>query len=280
MFDKLKKNISSKLNIMGILNVTPDSFSDGGKFTNINNAINHVRFMIRSGVDIIDVGGESSRPGAKRVGESEEAERVIPIVEKILKQFDIAVSVNTSHLSIMKECITLGVHMINDIRSFTECHSLNSIIHSNVMLCLMHMQGNPEYMQQSPKYKCIISEIEEFFTKRISFLTLKGINKDRIIIDPGFGFGKKTQHNYSLLANLKYFLKFETPILVGFSRKIMTDIYKKYSPNQRVIGSIVCAILACIEGASIIRVHDVQETADALSVLNTFISEKMLHGIS
>lgn len=280
MITKLKK-ILLKPCIMGILNVTPDSFSDGGKFTRMNKAIDHVRFMINSGARIIDVGGESSRPGAKRVSEFEESERVIPIVEQILKKFDVFVSVNTSHLSIMKECIKLGIHIINDIRSFSECNSLHAIIDSDVMLCLMHMQGNPEDMQKFPQYKCIRSEIEEFFTKKIEFFINQGVKKNRIIIDPGFGFGKNMKHNYHLLANLKKFLEFQVPILVGFSRKAMTDIQKKYLPNKRIIGSIVCAILACIEGASIIRVHDVQETVDALSIFNAFISEKnLLHGTS
>ncbi|AFA41370.1 7,8-dihydropteroate synthase [Wigglesworthia glossinidia endosymbiont of Glossina morsitans morsitans (Yale colony)] len=280
MLTKLK-NILSKPCIMGILNVTPDSFSDGGQFTCINKAINHVRFMIDSGAKIIDVGGESSRPGAKRVSELEESERVIPIIEYILKKFNVFVSVNTSHFSIMQECIKLGVHIINDIRSFSECNSLHDIIDSDVMLCLMHMKGNPENMQKFPQYKCIKSEIKEFFTKKISFFINQGIKKNRIIIDPGFGFGKNMEHNYHLLANLKIFLEFQVPILVGFSRKVMTDINKKYLPNKRIIGSIVCAILACIEGASIIRVHDVQETVDALSIFNAFISEKnLLHGTS
>lgn len=278
---KKLKNILSKPCVMGILNITPDSFSDGGKFIHMKKAIHHARFMIQSGAKIIDVGGESSRPGAKRVSESEESDRVIPVVEQILKKFRVFVSVNTSHLSIMQECIKLGVHIINDIRSFAECNSLDDIINSNVMICLMHMQGSPEHMQKSPKYKCIKSEIEEFFTKKISFFITQGVKKNRIIIDPGFGFGKNIQHNYHLLANLKNFLKFQVPILVGFSRKAMTDIHKKHLPNKRIIGSIVCAILACIEGASIIRVHDVQETIDAISIFNTFILEKsLLHGIS
>ncbi|BAC24376.1 folP [Wigglesworthia glossinidia endosymbiont of Glossina brevipalpis] len=259
---------------MGILNVTSDSFSDGGKFINVKNAIKQVSKMILEGASIIDVGGESSRPGAKRVSEKVEESRVIPIIKEIIKEFNIIVSINTSRQNILTKCIDLGVHMINDIRSLREFSSLHVISKSDIMICLMHMRGSPRFMQKKPKYNCILSEIKKFFEKKINFLKSKGISKDRIIIDPGFGFGKTINHNFTLLSNLGKFKSFNIPILVGMSRKSMTDENNLFTPESRLSGSISCAILSLIEGASIIRAHDVKETIVAIDIFKKFILAK------
>jgi len=253
--------------VMGILNVTPDSFSDGGKFTNIENAIKQAELMIENGVDIIDIGGESTRPGAVAVNDKDEIDRVIPLLKAIKSRFDVAVSVDTSKASVMSEAITYGANMINDVRALQNKDCLSVVAQSDIQLCLMHMQGQPRTMQTNPHYNELISDILNFFKHRIESCLQEGINKQRLILDPGFGFGKTLAHNYQMLAELSQFKKLDLPLLAGISRKSMIGNLLNRDVEQRLAGSLTAAIIAVQRGASIIRVHDVAETVDALNVL-------------
>jgi dihydropteroate synthase len=252
---------------MGILNVTPDSFSDGGKFIQIDNALAQVDIMLNDGATIIDIGGESTRPGAKNVCESDEISRVIPIVQAIKQRFDVVISVDTSKAGVMSEAIAHGADIINDVRALQNEDCLKVIAQSNVPVCLMHMKGMPRTMQNNPVYTDLISEIKNFFTQRINACINVGIAKERIILDPGFGFGKTLEQNFTLLAHLADFKSFGLPILSGTSRKSMLGNLLNRDVEQRLSGSITTAILAAQQGSNIIRVHDVKETSDALKVL-------------
>jgi len=256
-----------EVQVMGILNVTPDSFSDGGKFANIENALKQAELMIENGVDIIDIGGESTRPGAVAVNDKDEIDRVIPLLKAIKSRFDVAVSIDTSKASVMNEAITYGANMINDVRALQNEGCLSVVAQSDIQLCLMHMQGQPRTMQTNPHYNELISDILNFFKQRIESCLQKGINKQRLILDPGFGFGKTLAHNYQMLAELSQFKKFDLPLLAGISRKSMIGNLLNRDVEQRLAGSLTTAIIAVQRGASIIRVHDVVETVDALNVL-------------
>lgn len=272
-----------KIKIMGILNVTPDSFFDGGKYCEFSKAIDHVNYMIIHGATFIDVGGESTRPGSGSVSDMEEAERVIPIVEAIAQRFDTFISVNTSSALVIRESALAGAHLINDVRSLVSREVMQAAIFSELPICLMHMQGTPKTMQRYPKYHNIIEEVNEYFIKQIIRCESAGISRNKLLIDPGFGFGKNLIHNYQLLANLKYFHHFKLPIVVGMSRKSMLN--NNYSnkcnsenitiaPTQRLIGSVACAVIAAIQGVHIIRVHDVKETAEALCVVDFMLEHR------
>ena len=253
--------------VMGILNVTPDSFSDGGKFACFDKALKQVELMIENGVDIIDIGGESTRPNAVDVSEKDEISRVIPLLRSIKSRFDIAVSIDTSKAGVMSEAIEYGANMINDVRALQNKGCLDVVAQSNVLVCLMHMQGMPTTMQENPQYKDIINDILSFFEKRIESCRQKGINKERLILDPGFGFGKTLEHNYQMLAQFTKFKVLNLPLLAGISRKSMLGDLLNRDVEQRLSGSLTAAIVALQQGASIIRVHDVPESIDALKVL-------------
>lgn len=258
--------------VMGILNLTPDSFSDGGLYTKHDDALKQAERMIQEGAAWIDIGGESTRPGATPISAIEELQRVIPVIEKIQYYFDIALSVDTSKPEVISEAAARGVRMINDIRALTYPGALDAILETNLCVCLMHMQGKPQNMQQNIYYKKdIFSEVSDFFQARIAACVQAGIERDRLIIDPGFGFGKETKHNYELLARLNEFSGFELPILVGLSRKSMIGQLLHVPPRDRMIGSVACAVIAAMQGARIIRVHDVKETVQALRIVEAAI---------
>jgi dihydropteroate synthase len=263
------------IKIMGILNVTPDSFSDGGKFINATDALFQVEKMVNNGADIIDIGGESTRPGAVDVDEGDELDRVIPLLKAIKKNFTVEVSIDTSKSVVMEEAIIHGADIINDVRALQNKGCLSVVAKSDLPVCLMHMQGLPRTMQNSPKYDNLIIDIKEFFNQRIHACINAGIARERIILDPGFGFGKTVAQNYQLLNQLSQFKSLGLPILSGTSRKSMIGNLLSCDVNERLAGSLATAIIAMQQGASIIRVHDVKETTDALNILkatNNYLS--------
>lgn len=257
----------STTQVMGILNVTPDSFSDGGKFADFEPALAQVQRMITDGATIIDIGGESTRPGAVDVSEADELARVIPILKAIKERFNILVSIDTSKAKVMSAAIAAGADIINDVRALQNEGCLAAFAASNIPVCLMHMQGLPRTMQDSPSYDDLINDIIMFFQQRIEACVDAGISRERIILDPGFGFGKTLEQNFHLLANLSKFSSLGLPILAGMSRKSMIGSLLNREVEQRLAGSISTALIAAQQGAHIIRVHDVQETVDTLNIL-------------
>jgi len=257
-----------KPQIMGILNVTPDSFSDGGKFTQLDAAMYQVEQMIIDGAKIIDIGGESTRPGASDVSEEDEIARVIPILKAIKQRFGVIVSIDTSKANVMAEAITNGAGLINDVRALQNDGCLTVLAQCDLPVCIMHMQGLPRTMQVSPYYQNLIDDIKVFFKKRIEDCEQAGIEKQRIILDPGFGFGKSLEQNYQLLAQFSDFNSFDMPLLAGLSRKSMIGNLLNRDVDKRLAGSLTTAVLAAQQGAKIIRVHDVKETMDALKIIN------------
>ncbi len=254
--------------VMGILNVTPDSFSDGGNFSQIDKALYQAEKMINNGADIIDVGGESTRPNAKKISLDEETHRVIPVIEKLITEFDTLISIDTSKASLMSHAIAVGVGMINDVKALQAEGALEACQQANVLVCLMHMQGTPETMQNKPKYSDILQDVSLFFSKRIMACENAGIKQERLLLDPGFGFGKTLEHNLQLLAHLPYFSRFKQPLLVGLSRKSMLGaLLGNPSVTERLHASVSAAVIAALKGAAIIRVHDVKETVEALKIV-------------
>lgn len=253
--------------VMGILNVTPDSFSDGGKHNALVDALTHTNEMVNAGATIIDVGGESTRPGADEVSVEEEVERVIPVIEAIAQRFEVWISVDTSKADVIREAARVGAHIINDVRSLSEPGALEAAAATGLPVCLMHMQGEPRTMQQAPVYENILSEVDTYFAQQIARCEAAGIKKEKLILDPGFGFGKNLSHNYELLAHLSDFHHFGLPLLVGMSRKSMIGQLLNVGPSQRLTGSLSCAVIAAMQGAQIIRAHDVKETAEAMRVV-------------
>ena len=261
--------------VMGIVNMTPDSFSDGGNYNNLDDAMRRVDSMIQAGASFIDVGGESTRPGAAEVSVEEELDRVIPLVEKIARYFDVWISVDTSKPQVITESAKAGAHLINDIRALTEPGAIEAAAKTQLPVCIMHMQGDPKTMQDAPHYQQdIYQEVDQFFTQHINRCINAGIERQKIILDPGFGFGKTLQHNYRLLAKLKNFHHFGLPLLVGMSRKSMIGQVLNVPPQERMIGSVSCAVIAAMQGAQIIRVHDVKETFDALRIVQATLAEQ------
>lgn len=261
--------------VMGILNVTPDSFSDGGRYNQLDKAIQHALAMIEAGATIIDIGGESTRPGADDVSAEEELERVIPAVEAIAKRFDVWISVDTSKAQVIKASAAAGAHLINDIRSLCEPGALQAAVETKLPVCLMHMQGEPRTMQQAPHYDGdIVGHVKHYLMQQIQRCTEAGIPKQKLLLDPGFGFGKTVAHNYQLLASLSEFHQFNLPLLVGMSRKSMIGQLLNIPPQERLAGSLACAVIAMMQGAHIIRVHDVKETVEAMRVVEATRSAK------
>lgn len=253
--------------VMGILNVTPDSFSDGGKFSSFELACQHADEMVAQGALIIDIGGESTRPGAADVTVQDELARVIPLVEYVAKHHDVWISVDTSKPEVMRQAVNAGAHLINDVRALLEPGALETAAQLNVPICLMHMQGAPRSMQTAPEYQDLVADVSEFLRERIQACIDAGIPRERLLIDPGFGFGKTLEHNYELLAKLERFELFELPILIGLSRKSMIGNLLARPTSERLAGSLAGAMIAAQKGAHIIRVHDVPETVDVLKVL-------------
>ena len=260
--------------IMGILNVTPDSFSDGGKHNKLDAALLHVQEMVNAGATLIDIGGESTRPGAAEVSTEEELNRVVPVVEAIAKRFDVWISVDTSKPEVMTASAQAGAHLINDIRALQEPGALEAAAATGLPVCLMHMQGMPRTMQHKPYYDDLMQDIGDFLQQQIDRCVSANIPKSKLLLDPGFGFGKNLAHNYALLARLSELHRFELPLLVGMSRKSMIGQILNVPPAQRVHGSIACAVIAAMQGAQIIRVHDVKETADAMRIVEATLSAK------
>lgn len=253
--------------VMGILNVTPDSFSDGGRYSQFDLARKHADEMIAAGVDFIDIGGESTRPGAAEVSLDEELNRVLPMVEYIANNSDVWISVDTSKAQVMTESVALGAHLINDVRSLTEPGALAAAVAAQVPVCIMHMQGQPQTMQQAPLYDNVTDEVLAFCRTRTDECVAAGLSKEQILLDPGFGFGKTLAHNYRLLAELNRFHELGQPLLIGLSRKSMIGNLLNRPVTERMAGSLAGAMIAAQQGAHIIRVHDVNETLDVLKVL-------------
>ena len=257
--------------IMGVLNVTPDSFSDGGQLYQ-GAALSHslllkrAEQMVLDGAQLLDVGGESTRPGATPVSESEELDRVLGAVEVLTRHVDAVISVDTSTPSVMTESARLGAGRLNDVRGFRRPGALEAASASGLPVCIMHMQGEPDTMQQNPEYDDVMSGVRDFFTDRLNACEAAGLSRGQVILDPGFGFGKTAEHNFHLLARLKELCLTEQPILVGLSRKSMIASVLDKSPEERVFASVALALMAVERGASIVRVHDVAATADALAM--------------
>ena len=260
--------------VMGILNVTPDSFSDDGVHNSLIEAVKHANLMINAGATIIDIGGESTRPGAAEVSVEEELARVIPVVEAIAQRFEVWISVDTSKAEVIRQSARAGAHIINDIRSLTEPGALQAAAETGLPVCLMHMQGQPKTMQEAPKYEDVFADVERFFNEHIVRCEQAGIAKEKLLLDPGFGFGKNLSHNYQLLARLGEFHHFGLPLLVGMSRKSMVGQLLNVGPSERLNGSLACAVIAAMQGAQIIRVHDVKETVEALRVVEATLAAK------
>ena len=257
----------SRPQVMGILNVTPDSFSDGGRYNRIDAALRHAEQMLEAGAAIIDVGGESTRPGAPPVSAEEELQRVAPVVEQLVCRLDALVSVDTSSPALMREAALLGAGMINDVRSLSRDGALQAAAEGNLAVCLMHMQGEPQTMQDSPQYDDVTTAVRTFLADRVAACETAGIARERLLIDPGFGFAKTLAHNLSLFRHMQALHDLHLPLLVGVSRKSMIGKVLGREVDQRLAGSLALAALAVQQGAHILRVHDVAETVDVLRML-------------
>lgn len=262
--------------VMGILNVTPDSFSDGGKFQSLDHAITHAEQMIEDGVDIIDIGGESSRPGATPLPLDEELKRVIPLIYA-LRDCGKPISIDTYKPEVMRESIIAGADMINDIRGFDSAEARAVVADSDVGLCVMHMQKSPETMQEQPRYQNVTQEVIAFLRERCDQLMAVGVEKNRLSIDPGFGFGKTLEHNIELLQNIGLIQEeLGLPVLAGISRKTMIGSITGKPVERRMAGSLAAALAAMAQGARILRVHDVAETVDAIRVWQAVNTSKVM----
>jgi dihydropteroate synthase len=253
--------------VMGILNVTPDSFSDGGRYSQVDAALEHARVMLAEGADIIDVGGESTRPGAEAVSTTDEFQRVLPIVTALVKELGAIVSIDTSKPEVMEAAIGEGAAMINDVQALSTPGTLEIVATAEVFVCLMHMQGLPRTMQTNPQYQDVVNDIIGFLDKRANDCIAAGIPAHRIVIDPGFGFGKSLSHNYTLMRDLGRFSELGYYVLAGMSRKSMIGTLLDIPTEKRLIASVVLAALAAERGAAIMRVHDVGETVEAMRLV-------------
>ena len=262
---------------MGIVNVTPDSFSDGGQHLQRDAAIKHALQLIAEGADILDIGGESTRPGARPVSIQEELDRVLPIIEGLRGAFapflPVPISIDTCKPEVMRAAIAAGAQMVNDINALQDAAAMHAVAASNVAVCLMHKQGNPQTMQQQPHYQNVVDEVSAFLRERIAAAEAAGIQRQRIVIDPGFGFGKTLAHNLALLRELRKMAELGVPVLAGLSRKSMLGALTGHDVAQRLPASVAAALIAVQHGASIVRVHDVRATVDALKVWNAVNGE-------
>jgi dihydropteroate synthase len=260
--------------VMGILNVTPDSFSDGGRFYSLDTALAQARQMVEEGADIVDVGGESTRPGAASVSESQELDRIIPVIRSISSELPVIVSVDTSKGPVMREAVAAGAGLVNDVMALRAPGALEAAQDSGVPVCLMHMQGEPRTMQRSPHYRDVVQEVRDFLMGRVAACEAAGIARDRLLLDPGFGFGKTLEHNLSLLNHLGSLADTDIPLLVGISRKSMIGaILGEERVERRLHGSLAAAVMAVERGAAIVRVHDVKPTVEALKVATAVLQQ-------
>ena len=258
--------------IMGVINTTPDSFSDGGSLYSddclqLDATVERAHGMVAAGATILDIGGESTRPGAQPVPLAEELHRVVPVVEKLRAELDVVISVDTSSPGVMRAAAAAGAHLINDVRALRREGALEAAAETGLPICLMHMQGQPDAMQAAPQYSDVVVEVCEFLAQRIAACEAAGIARERLLIDPGFGFGKTVAHNLELLAGLDQLQKFKLPILVGLSRKSLIGKLLGRPVGERLPASLALAVLAIERGATIIRTHDVRETADAVAMV-------------
>jgi dihydropteroate synthase len=256
--------------VMGILNVTPDSFSDGGLYLDTAHALDHARRMVADGADLIDIGGESTRPGAMPVAEDEEMARVIGIAQALAGE-GVAVSIDTRKPAVMRRAIAAGAAMINDVSALASPGALDACVHGGVGVCLMHMQGDPQNMQQAPVYADVVRDVHDFLVGRAAACMASGLAHERIVLDPGFGFGKTLAHNVELLRELPELAAAGFPVMVGLSRKSSLGLITGRDATQRLPASLAAALAAVARGASIVRVHDVRETVDALKVWRTIM---------
>jgi len=254
---------------MGVLNITPDSFSDGGDFYffGVDRALHRAERMVEEGADILDIGGESTRPGAAPVPMHEEIERVVPVIEAIGPRVSVPISIDTSKPEVMHAAVNAGAGMINDVRALREPGALEIAVEASVPVCLMHMQGEPRTMQAAPVYQDVVSEVRDFLQRRIEICVSAGLAPERVLVDPGFGFGKTLAHNLALLAGLPELCSLGFPVLVGLSRKSMIGTLTGRSVAERLAGNLAAAVLAVEQGAHLVRVHDVAATVDALRVV-------------
>lgn len=261
--------------VMGILNVTPDSFSDGGRFRDLDAARRQAESMAADGAALIDIGGASTRPGAEDVSEQQELERVIPVIEAVRAVVDLPISVDTSKAGVMREAIANGAAMVNDVFALQGDGAMTAVADLAVPVCLMHMQGQPRTMQQDPQYADIAADVSAFLAMRVAKCIAAGIAAERIIVDPGFGFGKSQAHNVELLANLRKLQALGRPILVGLSRKSMLGDLTGRDIHERLSASVAAAVVAVMHGARIVRAHDVRETVDALQVVGAVMDSSL-----
>jgi len=260
--------------IMGILNVTPDSFSDGGKYIRIDDALKRVESIVMEGADIVDIGGESTRPGAKKIGVDEEIDRIIPVIERVKKEFEVLVSIDTYKERLARLAVLeAGADIVNDVSALRFSENMASAIAGlNAPVALMHMKGTPEHMQENPFYENVINDIKEFFYERIGWAISKGIKREKIIIDPGIGFGKRFEDNIQIIRRLKEFKEFDLPILIGVSRKrFLGVISEEKIPEKREAETITANLISVLNGASIIRVHNVKNALNSVRVLKELI---------
>jgi len=253
--------------VMGVLNVTPDSFSDGGRYCDVNAAVAHAERMAADGAAIIDVGGESTRPGSAAVGEDEELRRVLPVIERLVSTLGIPVSIDTQKPGVMRRAIAAGASLVNDVAALAAPGAIEAVAGSDAAVCLMHMQGKPGTMQDEPRYDDVVGEVRAFLRSRVAACESAGIARNRIAVDPGFGFGKSLEHNLALLAGLPALAADGLPVLAGLSRKRMIGALTGRDGGDRLAGSLAAAVVAAVKGARIVRAHDVRETVDALRVV-------------
>ena len=267
--------------VMGIVNVTPDSFSDGGAHDDVDAAVAHGMQLVEEGADILDIGGESTRPGADEVAVDEELRRVIPVIERLAKQVSVPISIDTSKPEVMRAAVEAGAGMVNDVCALRRDGALDTAAALRVPVVLMHMRGEPRSMQDAPEYDDVVGDVHRFLAERIFAAEMAGIAKKHIVVDPGFGFGKNTQHNLQLLAQLQRFTELGVPVLAGLSRKktigelIARELTGRAEPRERAAGSVAAHLIAAQRGAMLLRVHDVAATVDALKVWNALASVPM-----
>jgi len=275
---KFKLELSRPL-VMGIVNVTPDSFSDGGRHLHSEAALAHARKLIEEGVDMLDIGGESTRPGAEPVDAQQELDRILPVLEGLC-DVPVPLSVDTRKPEVMRAALAAGASMINDVYALREPEALAALAASDAAVCLMHMQGDPENMQFEPHYRDVMSEVMTFLRMRIATVQAAGIARERIVIDPGFGFGKTLAHNIALLCGLDAFASLGVPVLAGLSHKSMLGAITGQPVEQRLAASVAAALLAVQHGAKIVRVHDVRATVDALKVWRAVNEQQAMNGVA
>lgn len=263
----------SQPRVMGIVNVTPDSFSDGGKFNTTEKAIEHALQLIEEGADILDIGGESTRPGATPVPLDEELHRVIPVIEG-LRHVGVPLSIDTYKPQVMHAAIAAGADIVNDVCALREPQALEIVAASQAGVCLMHMQGRPQTMQANPEYNDVVKEVKDFLAERLAAAEQAGIDRSRIVLDPGFGFGKRTAHNLTILSHLNDIQALGLPLLIGLSRKSILGQVVGLSVDERLHASIAASVISVMKGANIVRVHDVKPTVDALKIVEAVIREK------